>query len=422
MTIVMVLLAVIVGAAATAVVMSVLLHSAVSGSGQSAVAVDPDVAIAAMLQQLRADREGDLARTVETVLALAGEKLGSQLQVGTSSFEARNDMIAQQIGGMKGELQRVTDVVSALHRERAEHHGALLSGLAETARQSSALASTTQQLREVLASGKSRGQWGERMADDVLRLAGFAEGINYRRQTTLASGNVPDFTFMLPQGLLLHMDVKFPMDNYLRFLDDSSGEDRKVATHQFLRDVRSRVKEITGRGYIEEGVTLGYVLLFIPNEAVYSFIHDHDPALGDLALRQRVVLCSPFTLFAMLGVVRQAVDSFSLQRSTDEILTCLGGFSTQWEKFSDSIEQVGRRLESTSRAYDELAGPRRRQLQRMVDRVDDLRQRRLEDPGVGQVEETARQADVTSPLPPAGPSPIAGSPAELRLLSRRLTG
>ena len=49
-----------------------------------------------------------------------------------------------------------------------------------------ALTENTQQLREVLASPKARGQWGERMAEDVLRLAGFLEGVNYRKQATLA--------------------------------------------------------------------------------------------------------------------------------------------------------------------------------------------------------------------------------------------
>src|SRR6478609_5722988 len=64
-----------------------------------------------------------------------------------------------------------------------------------------ALSEHTQQLREVLASSKARGQWGERMAEDVLRLAGLIEGVNYRKQATLDDGaGRPDYTFMLPNG------------------------------------------------------------------------------------------------------------------------------------------------------------------------------------------------------------------------------
>ena len=65
-----------------------------------------------------------------------------------------------------------------------------------------ALSEHTQQLREALASSKVRGQWGERMAEDVLRLAGFLEGVNYRRQATLDErGGRPDYTFLMPNGL-----------------------------------------------------------------------------------------------------------------------------------------------------------------------------------------------------------------------------
>ena len=84
-------------------------------------------------------------------------------------------------------------------------------------------------------------------------------------------------------------------------------------------------------------------------------------------------MCSPLTLFAVLAVVRQAVDSFRLERTTSEILDVLGSFSKQWEAFGDSMDTLGKRLESTSTAFDQLTGPRRRQLERQLDRIEDLR-------------------------------------------------
>ena len=292
---------------------------------------------------------------------------------GERQLERRNEVIAHRLEGLSTELRRVNDVVVGLQRDRAEQHGQLLHGLQETVRQSQTVAATTQSLREALSSSRARGQWGERMADDILRLAGFVEGVNYVRQRTLRGGTIPDFTFLLPGDWVLHMDVKFPMDNYLRHLGAAGEAERRATAAQFLKDVRERVRSLHGRGYVEAGATVDFVLLFIPNEATYGFVHEQDPGLADEALRQRVVLCSPFTLFAVLAVVRQAVDSFALQRSTDEILELLARFSTQWEKFTDAMDALGRRLDSTGRAFEELTGPRRRQLQRLVDRVDDLR-------------------------------------------------
>ncbi len=115
------------------------------------------------------------------------------------------------------------------------------------------------------------------------------------------------------------------------------------------------------------------VLLFIPNEQLYGFIQEHDASLLEDALGHKIVMCSPLTLFAVLAVVRQAVDSFRLERTTSEILDVLGSFSKQWEAFGSSMDTLGKRLESTSSAFDQLTGPRRRQLERQLDRIEDLR-------------------------------------------------
>jgi DNA recombination protein RmuC len=333
-------------------------------------------ALAVAAAAARRQRDATVRAAVDTVLAVAGERLDAHAGAGTRELDVRSQAIARQLSDMRGELGRVTELVGVLQRERAEQHGQLVRGLEQASQATGRLAETAQHLREALASPKARGQWGERMADDVLRTAGFVEGINYRKQRAVAGGTVPDFTFLLPDGLVVHMDVKFPVDNYLRFLEAASDTDRDACRTAFLRDVRNRVKELTGRGYCDSATTVGYVLLFIPNESVYGFIHEHDAQLADAALAQRVVLCSPFTLFAVLGVVRQAVDCFQLQRSSDEILDVLGRFATQWDKFTQQVDTLGTRLGSAQRAYDELVGTRRRQLERHLDEIETIRTRR----------------------------------------------
>ena len=325
---------------------------------------------------------------VELVLSLTGDKLADHTAAADQQLGHRNAVIEQQVAGMAGELSRVADLVTSLQRDRVQQHTELTTRLTETARQSRDLVETTQSLRQALASPKARGQWGERMADDVLRSAGLVEGVNYVRQKGVAGGGIPDVTFLLPGDRVLHMDVKFPIDNYVRALEASSPLEVEAATTAFLRDVRQRVREITTRAYIDPDTTVDEVLLFIPNESVYSFIHEHDPAMVDTALAQRVVLCSPFTLFAVLAVIRQSIEQHQLERTGDEILQCLSGFRTQWAKYTEQVDLVARRFESTQKAFGDLAGARRKALQRTVDQVDELRVRRG--------------------LPEAGPGPAAG--------------
>jgi DNA recombination protein RmuC len=172
------------------------------------------------------------------------------------------------------------------------------------------------------------------------------------------------------------MDVKFPIDNYLRYLEATTDHERERCCVAFVRDVRARVRELSGRVYIDPDDTVDEVLLFIPNEAVYAFVHTHDRDLVEVALRQKVVLCSPTTLFSVISVIRQAVEQTQLQRTSDEILACLAAFEQQWGKFSDALDKVGRGLDTVRRGWDELQGPRRRQLERQLDRVAELRSRR----------------------------------------------
>lgn len=286
------------------------------------------------------------------------------------------DDLARHSDAVRHQLERMTDLVYGLGERQANQHGELSSSLGETLRATAGLADTTAHLREALASPKVRGQWGERMADDVLRLAGMIEGVNYLTQRALPNGSIPDVTFLLPGDLLLHMDVKFPLDNYLKATNAVSPTDQAQFETAFLRDVRQRVKELAGRGYVAPGVTVDHVLLFIPNEAVYSFVHQHDADLADLALRQKVVLCSPFTLFAVLGVIRQSVEAHEVTRTSEEIITLLGDFGDQWKRYADQVDKVGTQLGTVQKSFEHLQTTRRNQLERQLDRIDDLRTRR----------------------------------------------
>jgi len=370
----------IASAVMVAVVRSVRREAA---ADRAAAAADREAALDAARQAFAAEREASTQQTVDLVLSMATDKLGAQAAVADRQLDLRNQMIEDKVTGLSTglseRLDRMTDLVTGLQKDRLAQHGELTARLTEATQQTRDLAETTHGLRQVLANPKARGLWGERMADDVLRMAGLVEGVNYRRQTGVAGGGIPDVTFLLPQGRVLHMDVKFPIDNYVRATESTGDTERATATTAFLRDVRLRVKELTGRAYIDPETTVDYVLAFIPNESVYSFIHEHDPEMVDVALRQKVVLCSPFTLFAVLAVIRQSMDAYRLERTSDEILTCLAGFTKEWEKFSGQVDKLGRAFDSTQKAYDELSGTRRRALQRKLDQVEDLRTQRRDE-------------------------------------------
>ena len=336
------------------------------------------------------------ANTGELV-KLARENLDGRAQLSDKELEGKKQLIDQTLSSMKADILKMQELVTRFESERARQFGELDVQLKSAARETSRLQETADHLRQALVSTKARGQWGERMAEDVLRLAGFVEGVNYLKQKTIegAAGR-PDYTFQLPHGRKVNMDVKFPLNSYLRYLEADNDKARDDHRTLFLRDVRTRIKEVTGRDYINpEDETLDYVLVFIPNEQVYAFINQSDPTLLDDALKSKVILCSPFTLFAILAVIRQALDNFSMERTAGEMLRHLGRFYKEWEKFRDSMDKAGRKLDEAREEFQRMITTRRNKLEKPLYEIEDMRrQKGIEDViALGEAEATAVEAD-----------------------------
>ncbi len=359
---------------------------------QAGVQLALQQAVAQLQAQAAGERDAAVSAALQHAAVLNREALGAQAVAGQQDLAVKRDQIADGLGEVRQELARMTQLVGQLGDKQVS----VESQLRAHAELTQHLAVTTQGLREALASSKARGQWGERMAEDILRRAGFIEHVNYEKQVSVEGGRtIPDFTFFLPKGQVLYMDVKFPLAAYLRYLEAGSDAERDAHRAAFLRDVRLRVKELALRDYAAAGPrSVDEVLLFLPNETVSGFIHEHDPALLDDALAQRVVLCSPLNLFVLLGVVRQAHDNFAVERTADDMLSTLGAFQVQWAKFTQSLDQLDRRIESVRKGFDELNGPRRRLLEKPLGRLEDLRRERNLPTESGLVPDDGTDADV----------------------------
>jgi DNA recombination protein RmuC len=322
-----------------------------------------------------------LGKAQATFLELADTRFRSLSQGSAAELEQKKGLIDQQLSAMKTELGKVSTLVSELEKDRTLKFGELTTQLKTVGEQTTLLTTTTGALREALSSSRVRGQWGERMAEDILRLIGFVEGVNYQKQKSVESVDGsrarPDFTFSLPGDQILNMDVKFPLDNYLKWIAADTQQEKDRACGEFLKDVRNRLGEVVTREYINpEQKTLDCVLMFIPNEQIYHFIHEQDMSLMDEALKRRVVLCAPMTLFAILVVIRQASDNFAIERTSNQIVSQMGAFKNQWDQFVGKMDLLGKRIAATQTEYDLLIGRRRRALERPLNRIENIRNER----------------------------------------------
>jgi len=304
-------------------------------------AVKAAIDIGAISTGVRGQLETQLHQTATEVLAKANEEARKQAD---ERLAAQRASLADQtkvlLTPFQEQMAKLGGEVKRLHDDNSRRFGSVDEAVKGLARQ-------TQALNNVLSSAQGRGNWGERMLEDILAQSGFIRGVNYEKLETLTEGGRPDFSFFLPPDRVLYLDSKFPLENYVAYYDAEDDATRNGCRDRFIKNVEDRVKELAKREYAAQSTrsALDYVLLFIPNEAVLGFVQQHKPSLIDDAIAKQVVLCSPLTLYAFLGVVRQATDSFKMQESANEVLSLLQQFNKAWKHYSTNLVEIQKRFD-----------------------------------------------------------------------------
>ena len=257
------------------------------------------------------------------------------------------------------------------------------------------LKNVTSRLNLTLSSNQKRGNWGEIQVEKILEDSGLVKGQNFETQKPMESGKIPDVTLNLPEGQILNLDVKFPLNNYMKYLDviekrensidesdydllDKSASELK---NDFLSDVRKRVNEVTKEGYIDpKNNTIDYALLFVPVEGIFQFIVENELELtnGKIdiyneAIEKNIIMVPPSLLLVYYSTIKNAVETFSLQDKARDLIDLHKVFLTQWEKYRQQIEGLQASITSLQNKYDELTNVRSNELFKVVEKIDDLK-------------------------------------------------
>lgn len=332
--------------------------------------------------------QAQMAQSVSTALTDALERLNEEARKTRDETIQLVTKAGVEHIGTKGDLinQNLSNVADQVAKKMSEIDQALLSLRESTSKQYGtveqavvALTRRTDKLNDVLSSSQTRGQWGERLAEDMLRAAGFVEGVNYSKQSTIDGGGRPDYRFDIPPDRVLFMDVKFPLDKYAEYVAADTDQHKAAAKDAFVRAVKDRVVELAKRDYVDKAAdnTVDYVLMFIPNESISGFVHEADPKLLDYALDRKVVLCSPLNLYAFLAVIRQATDAFHTERTAAEIMQIVNRFQKQFDDYTKAVDKVEKTFQSleSDLASINTGGTRFKMLNAQVKKIEKLRQK-----------------------------------------------
>ncbi len=321
----------------------------------------------------------NISEHIDLIIKIANEKLSSERELTSKDLESKKELIDDRLLHLDKELKGMTTLVRDLEQRRTAQFSELRTMVTSGSDETKRLIDVTNKLNNTLSSKQARGSWAERMAFDILSYAGMVEGVNYIRQERQSTGNKPDFTFFLPNGYKLNMDVKFPLENYERY-NSATDTDMSRYKAEFVSSIKKHLKDITSREYINvEDNTVDSVLMFIPNERIYTAIFEADASMLNLAIENRILICSPVSIISVLSIIRQAADNFVLEQKAKELLLAMGGFRKQWQSYLESFDMLGNAIDKVSDQYTKLKTTRSNQLDKSVKRLDELRERSIID-------------------------------------------
>jgi DNA recombination protein RmuC len=265
--------------------------------------------------------------------------------------------IATQMEEMKATVERMRTQSQEAAEKRIASETQLVSTIDEMRKASTTFFDETKKIAGALASSQTRGKFGEAQLQLLLEQAGFREGHEYdaqRSTTDSDSSGIPDITVHMPGGSKLFIDSKFPFDRFLEAFgtEDQAERDELLAAH--TKDLLKHVDALSKRGYHKSQGSPDFVVLFLPFETLLAEALRIDPTLLEKAFKVGVTLATPTTTMALLRTVGHIFTRNQLAENADDITKVAATFLKNITLLHTKIVAVGKAINSTSKAYEDL--------------------------------------------------------------------
>ena len=312
-----------------------------------------------------------LDKNSERFITMAKEVLGAEKKEIRVDLEGKKSSIANLIEEIRRDIKKNEEKIARSDEAQIKSFSALKSELENYKQVTGDLKLSTDKLKDLLSNNQMRGAFGEQVAEDLLKMSGFVIGQSYSKNTTQNTQSTrPDFTIFLPDKTKVNIDVKFPYSSLVKYTEAGNKTEREKYLRDFKHDVKEKIKQVCTRDYINpEEKTVDFVVLFIPNEMIFSFIYDKMNDVWEEAMKKKVVLAGPFSFTAILRIVKQAYSNFRYQKNLHHIIGLIHKFDEEYQKYSTAVDVLGDRISSTTKQFDAVSNTRNRQLTKVIDKI-----------------------------------------------------
>jgi DNA recombination protein RmuC len=314
-----------------------------------------------------------LSEIMPQLFDLAKRELGSVREEINKDVSKEKGLIAESLQNLEHNIKEKQEELKNLAKEGSRQFGSISESIKSHKEVAEKLNEKTDTLSKILSNNKLRGNWGERVAEDILRYAGFLEGVHYAKQSAGTTGTIPDFTLFLPDKRKVNIDVKFPLSNLQAYQEAEVEEQKKEYMREFSQDIKTKIREVTSRSYIsEEDNTLDFVILFVPSEKVHGFINDYLADVVDIGFQKKVLLTSPSSLYATLRIIMESYRNFMYEQNIREVIKIIQGFIENFKRFQVEFTEFDGAIERLRKTYDQIVETRYKMMRAQIKKIEKI--------------------------------------------------
>jgi len=199
----------------------------------------------------------------------------------------------------------------------------------------------------------------------MLENSGLVKGREFDTQETLrgADGRTlsgddggrmrPDVIVHYPDKTDIIIDAKTSLTAYMDYLSATDDAGRQAAARAHVASVRRHVGELAAKSYQDHARSVDFVMMFIPNDSAYMLAMQTEPHLWMDAYERRVMIVAPSHLVSVLKMVSVLWRRDEQDANTMRIVKLAGDIYVKLTAYCESMERVGRSLDTARASYDE---------------------------------------------------------------------
>ncbi|WP_029033752.1 DNA recombination protein RmuC [Salinimicrobium terrae] len=313
------------------------------------------------LQMKLEDQKGELEK-LEEKFSKEFENLANKiLDQKSEKFTSINkENIEQILSPLQEKIKTFEEKVEKNSNDFIERHAQLGKQLQFLHEQNVRISEEATNLTRALkGENKTQGNWGELILERVLEKSGLVKDREYfvQRSHETEDGRklLPDVVLHLPGDKMMIIDSKVSLVAYEKYINEEDEEKRARYLKEHLRSLNSHIQNLSSKKYedLYKMESPDFVLMFIPVEPALYLAQNLDSSFFYTAFQKNILLVSPTTLLSVLRTIDTLWSNEKQQQNALEIANHAASLYHKFKLLLDELETVGKRLRSTTTAYDD---------------------------------------------------------------------